>query len=77
MNRCIMRVVCMREIVREIKLQTLGHGARHHELPEKQDPSIPRFHHHRPNQSFSPPSKHIEMQTQEHVSETQFITIHF
>lgn len=36
--------------------QTLGHDAHHHELPEKQDPSIPRFHHHTPNQSFFPPS---------------------
>lgn len=44
-----LKLVREREREREIKIQTLGHGARHHELPEKQDPSIPRFHHHTPN----------------------------
>ena len=41
---------------RERERITLEHGVHHHEQPEKQDPSDPRFHLHTPNQSFSPPS---------------------
>lgn len=48
---------------RKWELQTLEHGVHHHELPEKRDPSAPRCHLHTPNQSFFPPSKHIENQT--------------
>ena len=43
-------------VARERESITLEHGAHHHELPEKQDPSDPRFHLHTPNQSFCPPS---------------------
>lgn len=37
--------------------QTLEHGAHHHELLVKQDPSNPRSLLHKPNQVFSPPSR--------------------
>lgn len=42
-------------LLREKKL-TQEHDVHHHELLEKQDPSDPHYHLHKPNQSFSQPS---------------------
>lgn len=52
---CNLEMKLSRNLKRE--KQTLEHGARHHEQPEKQDPSIPRSHLHKQDQFFSPPSK--------------------